>query len=65
MKARGERVATSKLTEQAVVEIRAMYGRSGLTQRDLGEVYGVNHTTIGSILRRETWRHVDDRAEAA
>ena len=50
----GEKCGMSKLTDTKVKEIRS----SDLTQRQLATIYGVSQTTIGKILRRETWRHV-------
>ena len=50
----GEKCGMSKLTDTKVKEIRS----SGLTQRQLATIYGVSQSTIGKILRRETWRHV-------
>ena len=52
---RGGRHGMAKLTEAAVREIRAS---PGITQRELGERYGVHQTSIGKIRRGETWRFV-------
>ncbi len=62
--AAGERNGRSKLTRKEVEEIRIAYqpeitgrvARRGLpTQRGLGEMYGVSHMVIGSILRGTLW----------
>lgn len=50
----GERSARSKLTEKQVEEIRS----SGLLGRELAEQYGVAISTIYTVRRRETWKHV-------
>ena len=54
--ARGERVGRAKLTESDVLAIRAI-GRT-VNQRNLGAIYGVNHATVGAVLRRQTWTHL-------
>lgn len=51
---RGEQVGISKLTEFAVISIRRIPG----TNREIAQQYGVSHTTIGAVKRRDTWRHV-------
>jgi len=50
----GEDKPSAKLTEEAAKEIR----ESGLSHRKLGRLYGVSHTTIGTIKRRTKWKHV-------
>lgn len=54
--ARGERVATAKLTAEQVRAIRA----STETQTAIAARYGVRQTLISRIRRREIWRHVED-----
>lgn len=56
--ARGERVANALLTESQVVEIRRLYAAGGISQRELGESFGVSREAIGLITRGEHWRHV-------
>lgn len=46
----------SKLTEKQVLEIRNYKGC--FNTYELGIMYGVNNTTIGSVLRRKTWKHI-------
>lgn len=52
---RGESHMKAKLTEHQVKQIRAETGNS---QRTLARKYGVAQTSIGRILRRDTWSHV-------
>jgi len=52
--ARGEQIATSKLTEQQILDIRS----SSLSGIKLAEIYGVHKTTIYRILKRENWKHI-------
>ena len=45
-----------KLTFEDAEEIRRRYA-SGESQRTLGKVYGLSKTSVGEIVRRETYRH--------
>lgn len=54
----GMRSGHAKLTDQQVLEIRRRYQDDGITQASLAEIYGVNQTNIGFIVRREHWRHI-------
>lgn len=45
---------SSKLTEKEVLEIR----KSNLSQYKLAEIYNVDQTLIGSIKRKEIWKHI-------
>jgi hypothetical protein len=54
----GESHGLTTLTEKEVAEIRARYSTEGLSQRELGELFGVTQTTVGRIVRRETWAHL-------
>ncbi len=53
----GSAVAASKLTEQEVTEIRALY-TSGSTQVALAQRFGVVQTTISKIILRKQWQHI-------
>jgi hypothetical protein len=52
----GTRNNTTKLTPTQVDEVRAAY-KTGETQRDLATRYGVCKSTIGYLVRGETWKH--------
>lgn len=54
---KGERVNTAKLTEDGVREIRAL-AATGLAQRPLARMFGVDQTAISAIVRRKSWKHV-------
>jgi hypothetical protein len=56
-RARGERVATARLTEQDVREIRARAQR-GEGPRALARAFGVHHKTVQQVVRRVTWTHI-------
>ena len=53
--ARGSTNGVSKLTEQDVLEIRAI---TGLTQRAIADRYGVTRTNITMIINRKSWAHI-------
>lgn len=53
---RGELSGKAKLTEAKVVQIRALRGR--LSQREIGNLFGVAKGTITGIQNGDTWRHV-------
>jgi hypothetical protein len=50
----------AKLTEEQVLEIRRRYAAGGVTQRALGDEYGVDHSLISNIVRRKKWTHLDE-----
>jgi hypothetical protein len=58
----GERQASSKLTDLAVLDIRRRY-RAGATQRSLAVEYGVSPSSIGSVVRRRRWKHVREEGD--
>ena len=53
---RGENNGMAKLTE---IQVREILSQQGLkTQEALGEKYGVSHSIIGRIFRREGWKYI-------
>jgi hypothetical protein len=54
---RGEQVASAKLTEAAVLAIRAAHA-SGLSTRALAREYRVSRPTIKRVVTRVYWKHV-------
>lgn len=54
---RGTAIATSKLNDALIVEIRSRCKR-GEPQRYLAKCYGVSQGLIGHIARRNIWKHV-------
>lgn len=55
---RGERNASSKLTEAQVVDIRNRYATGEVLQIELTKEFGVSQATISEIVRRRIWRHI-------
>lgn len=60
VKALGEAHGSSKLTASEVTEIREKYSTGSYTQREIGQEYGVTQTTIGHVVRHETWTHLGE-----
>jgi hypothetical protein len=57
--AKGEQNGRAILTEEQVRTIIRLYGENTATQRELAHLFGVSKSTIGLIVRRERWSHVD------
>lgn len=55
--AKGEKIGTSKLTEEQVKEIRRRLSNGELGFR-LAQIYNVRETNISSIKLKKTWRHI-------
>lgn len=49
---------TSQLTNEQVLSIRQEYSAGGITQKALGEKYGIKQESVSGIVRRKTWRHI-------
>lgn len=56
--ARGERQWKSRLTDDAVRDIRANYSGKYGEQRALAKKHGVSAATVGHVVAGRTWRHV-------
>ena len=54
---RGSENYASVLDEEKVRCSRKMY-QDGHTQKDIAKKYGVNHSTIGYVVRNKTWKHI-------
>ena len=53
--ARGNHNGRAKLTEQDVLDIRAI---SGMTQQAIADRYGVTKMAINFIINRKNWNHI-------
>lgn len=62
--ASGVRHSQAKLTDEAVLEIRAKRA-NGTTQPALAALYGVSQTTISRICQRVLWRHLPPTERSA
>lgn len=58
--ARGDLSNWSKLTSGQVLEIRALYATGAWTYPQLGTRFGVAQQTIGKIVNRDRWAHLED-----
>lgn len=56
--AKGKAIPQAKLTEAEVRDIRFLYPK--MSQQALANKYGVNQTIISDVVRRRTWKHVQD-----
>lgn len=55
--AKGERIGTSKLTDNSVHAIKWLLNK-GLSQSDLGRAFRVSHANISLIANGKVWKHV-------
>lgn len=55
----GEANHLSKLADDQVREIRCRYAHGGIRQADLAQEYGITQGTVGKIVNRRTWTHVN------
>lgn len=55
---RSMRAANTRLTPDTVVAIRAAHAAGGVTAAALARTYGLSDRYVGTIVRREVWRHL-------
>jgi hypothetical protein len=48
----------SKLTETQVLEIRRLKSLTGLSHKQIGEMFGVGKSAIKQVVSRRTWGHI-------
>lgn len=56
---KGERVNTAKLTAAQVAEIRMRYTDTRGAKAALAREYGISQSSLGCIINRQNWRHVE------
>jgi hypothetical protein len=54
---RGSRCRFARLREEHIPQIRNL-ARTGMTQREIGEIFGVGQSAISVILSGKTWKHI-------
>ncbi|MET3778937.1 hypothetical protein ABID20_004525 [Rhizobium alvei] len=54
----GSNSPSAKLSEERVAYMRRVYKAGNSTQEELAELFGVNISTVNSVIHRKTWRHV-------
>lgn len=55
----GSKNAMAKVNEELVREIRVKYATGNYTYKQIGDELNLNQATIGYIVIRHTWKHVD------
>lgn len=50
----------AKLTREIVRQIRHLVATGQKTRPELARIFGVNPTTIGDIVNRNTWTHIEE-----
>ena len=55
---KGERNASAKLSTNDILEIRAAYSTSSISQRDLAAAYNISQMQIWRIVNNLKWKHV-------
>jgi DNA-binding MarR family transcriptional regulator len=56
-----ERNGNHSLTEEDVISIRELYSSGKYLQRELGDMFEVEQTTVSTIVRNKTWKGVNER----
>ena len=54
----GENNATSKLKRKDVVNIKHLFSDKNLSNKEIGDMFGVSRSTIYSIRKGITWKHI-------
>ncbi len=54
----GERQGNARYTEQEIRNIRSRYAAGGISQYALARAYGMDQSTVSSVVRRKLWAHV-------
>lgn len=55
----GSRSNRNLLQEEDIPVIRETYAKGGITQKRLGEIYGVSEATISAMLHGRNWGHIE------
>lgn len=58
--ATGSRNGASRLAESQVREIRRLYSAGGVTQEELGRMYGVSQGHISHLIVGDRWAHLEE-----
>lgn len=60
LNAKGEQIHTAVFTQEQIEWIRKHYkpGHSKYGARAMARTFGTSHSTIGKVVRNETWKHV-------
>jgi DNA-binding transcriptional regulator YiaG len=55
---RGSKNKSSKLTESEVLEIRSIKEKTGVSSKEIADMFNVSKSTVKGILARQTWKHI-------
>lgn len=55
---KGEKISTAKLNEKKVKEIRDIYNKKEMSQKELAFKYGVSPGAISWVITKKSWEHV-------
>jgi predicted XRE-type DNA-binding protein len=58
--AKGETHTRAKLTSNEVFEIRNLYQRGGVFQREIADLFGVSRMAVSAIVCGYNWKHLKD-----
>ena len=58
-----ERNGRAKLTEVEVAQIREMYATCDITQREIGNYFGVHNTVVSKIVNNQLWNIEEDDSQ--
>lgn len=56
--AKGESIASSKLTESDVLKIRELYNTNNFSYSELSNRFEVSKSNIIAIVKRKSWKHI-------
>lgn len=56
---KGSKHWNASVSEQDVLDIRTIYAEGGITQKQIGEIYGLSNKVISKITSGNRWRHVE------
>lgn len=57
--AKGEMAGNSKLTASDVIQIRELYAKGNMTQREIGSLFGITVANVSAIVLYKSWRVTD------
>jgi group I intron endonuclease len=55
---KGEDHNSAKLTAEQAVEISSLYRVTDMTQKEIGQLFGIADNTVSSIIRGDSWPHL-------
>jgi hypothetical protein len=55
---RGEDHGQARLTEKQVLDIARGYKRGWVTMKELGDQYGITHSSVSNIVAGKSWKHL-------